>query len=289
MPAAIFRRSAWAAAAVLTLTTLSACSYESSCKMPKGVKACLTVEQVKDMDAVRAGGRALLDSPGLESEVLLTPPKNLLGGSPSPIPGTGRYRGDAADAAVGGSLHMEFTEDGHTDAARYTGGHMYVRYWKAVDDRTGKPAWVARSQGQLDRRGDEWNVVAERTRAANPLMTARLLAAFVPEPGSNGLTRSGPDGRQLHVEMSHPFMPKASYEILEGAFPDHRPQEVEVDLRLDEQKRITWYEATMRLTHISGTDVQVRVMHTFKPSAGPVTLGPPEGVLNPVTPSPTGS
>ncbi|MFD0358018.1 hypothetical protein ACFVHW_30435 [Streptomyces sp. NPDC127110] len=287
MPAAFFRRSAWAAAAVLTLTTLTACSGESTCKMPEGVKACLTAQEVQDMDTVRAAGRALLDSPGLESEVLLTPPKILLGGSPSPVPGTGRYRGDAADAAAGGSYDMEFTEDGHTDAARYAGGQTYVRYWKAVDDRTGKPAWVARSQGQLAEKGDEWNVVAERARAANPLMTARLLAAFA--PGSpDDLTRSGPDGRELHLSMGVLNWPRGGYDILTGAFPDHRPEEVVVDLRLDEQKRITWYEATMKLAHISGTGVQVRVMHTFKPAA-PVTLGPPEGVLGPPKPSRTGS
>ncbi|MFJ3877815.1 hypothetical protein ACIPW5_10190 [Streptomyces sp. NPDC090077] len=288
MPAASFRRAAWAAAAVLTLTTLSACSGESSCKMPKGVGKCLTAQEVEDLDTVRAAGRALLESPGLESEVLLTPPKDLLGGSPSPVPGTGRYRGDAADAAVGGSIHMEFTEDGHTDAARYAGGQTYVRYWKAVDDRTGKPAWVARSQAQLAVKAEEWNVVAERARAANPLMTARLLAAF-PFGAADDLVRSGSDGRELRVSMSHNHLPKSSFDMLTSAFPDHRPEEVDVDLRLDEQKRITRYEVTMRLSHLTGKAVQVRVMHTFKPTAAPVTLGPPEGVLNPPKPAPTGS
>ncbi|MDK9501143.1 hypothetical protein QEZ40_007515 [Streptomyces katrae] len=288
MPAAHFRRSTWAAAAALTLTTLSACTDDPDCRIPKGVKTCLTVEQVKDMDTVRAAGRALLASPGLESEVLLTPPKNLLGGTPSPIPGTGRYRGDAAETAVGGSLHMEFTEDGHTDAARYTGGHMYVRYWKAVDDRTGEPAWVARSQAQLAKKGDEWNAVAERTRAANPLITGRLLADFTPGP-LDEFSRSAPGGRELHLSVNAESLSEAGRAMLADAFPDHYPKEFVVDLRLDEQKRITWYEETMDFVNTSANGVKVRVMHTFKPAAAPVTLGPPEGVLNPPQPSPTGS
>ncbi|MCX5380438.1 hypothetical protein [Streptomyces sp. NBC_00091] len=287
MSAAFFRRSAWAAAAVLALATLSACSGESTCKMPEGVKTCLTAAEVKELDTVRAAGQALLDSPGTTSEVLFTPPKDLSGGVPSPIPGTGRYRGDAAEAAVGGSYEMQFTEDGHTDAARYAGGQTYVRYWRAVD-QTGKPAWVAMSQGQLAKRGDEMGVVAWRARAANPLMTARLLAAFTPGP-LDTLTSSGADGRELHLSISSMGMSSASHDMLTSAFPDHSPNEVNVDLRLDEQKRITWFEVTMKLTHIGGSGAQLRVMHTFKPAGAPVTLGPPEGLLNPPKAAPTGS
>ncbi|MCX5199197.1 hypothetical protein OOK31_35855 [Streptomyces sp. NBC_00249] len=287
MSAAFFRRSAWAAAAVLALATLSSCSGESTCKMPKGVTICLTAAEVKNLDTVHAAGQALLDSPGVTSELLFTPPKGMDGSVPGPLPGTGRYRGDGAEAAVGGSYEMQFTEDGHTDSARYAGGQTYVRYWRAVD-QTGKPAWVAMSQGQLAKTADEMGTVAWRARAANPLMTARLLAAFTPG-ALDSFTSSGADGREFHVVMNSMSMSAAGNSMLTSAFPDHSPNEVTVDLRLDEQKRITWFEVTMKLTHIGGSGAQIRVMHTFKPADAPVTLGPPEGLLNPPKAAPTGS
>lgn len=179
---------------------------------------------------------------------------------------------------MGGSYEMAFTQDGHTDTARYAGGRTYVQYWKAADP-SGKPYWVGLSEASLAKKGDELGAVAWRARASNPLMTARLLADFAPA-GGDSFSRAGSDGRELQLRIDAMNMSSAGADMLTSAFPDHSPTAVKVDLRMDAEQRVTWFEVTMDLRYYGATDVRVRVMHTFKPAGGPVTLQAPNQVLN---------